>query len=142
MSALLVAIAFSDALCPRATRSAHRRTGVNSSGSDSMTLGRANGGDGVTSSVTIALRVGPGDICTARWVGLFIAAALPLFSPFLPFSGPPADPGVHITKAVGLSAQFAVDLALLSHFAANVERGIIFKWVRSLALLLVWRPSG
>jgi len=91
----------------------------------------------LTSSSAVALHDRAGDISSATWVGLFIAAVLPCVSPFLPLIGPPADPGAHITHVAGLTAQFAVDSTALNHFAANVERGLILKWVRSVALLLL-----
>jgi uncharacterized protein len=91
----------------------------------------------VTSWAGVALHDRFGNISRATWVGLFIAVVLPFVSPFLPLIGPPADPGAHITHAAGLTAQFAVDSTALKHFAANVERGIGLKWVRSVALLLL-----
>jgi membrane protease YdiL (CAAX protease family) len=89
------------------------------------------------SAAAVAFRDRAGNISGATWVGLFVAVVLPCLSPFLPLIGPPADPGVHITNSVGLTAQLAVDSVVLSHFIDNVERGIIFKWFRSLALLLL-----
>jgi membrane protease YdiL (CAAX protease family) len=76
-------------------------------------------------------------ISSATWVGLLIATALPLVAPFLPFVGPPSDPGVHTVQVSGLTARFTVDPAALGHFVTNVERDIIFKWVRSIALILL-----
>lgn len=76
-------------------------------------------------------------ISSATWVGLLIATALPLVAPFLPFVGPPSDPGVHTVQVSGLTARFTVDPAALGHFVTNVERDIIFKWVRSIGLILL-----
>jgi membrane protease YdiL (CAAX protease family) len=76
-------------------------------------------------------------ISSATWVGLFIATALPLVAPFLPFVGPPADPGVHTVQVSGLIARFTVDSGAFSHFVANVERDIVFKWARSVGLILL-----
>jgi membrane protease YdiL (CAAX protease family) len=90
-----------------------------------------------TSTAAIAFRDRVANISRATWVGLFVAVVLPCLSPFLPLVGPPMDPGVHITNSVGLTAHLAVDTVVFSHFIANVERGIIFKWFRSLALLLL-----
>ena len=112
-------------------------TGMSKSGSDSITYNRDAGADFSAPSVVVAPHDGAGNIRIATWVGIFIAAALPLVSPFLPLIGPPADSGVHITKVAGLTVQFAVDSAALGHFVANVEHGIVFKWVCSLALVLL-----
>ena len=110
---------------------------MSKSSSDSITANRDTAGAFSTSSGVVAQRDGTGNIRRATWVGVFIAAALPLVAPFLPFVGPPPDSGVHITNVSGLTTQFTVDSAALGHFVANVERDVAFKWVRSIALVFL-----
>ena len=106
--------------------------------SDSRTISRETENDSLGAPlISSARRQAAKRISSATWVGLFIATALPLLAPFLPFVGPPADPGVHTVQVSGLTARFTVDSAVLGHFVANVERDIAFKWARSLGLILL-----
>lgn len=110
---------------------------MNDSRPESVTAGPLDATASKNSLGTVTLRCSTWRIGSATWVGLVIAAVLPCISPFLPLIGPPADPGAHITHASGLTAQFAVDSRALNHFAANVQRGLILKWARAIALLLL-----
>ncbi len=76
-------------------------------------------------------------IRTATCVGLFIAIALPLVAPLLPLIGRPTDPGVHTTEVSGLTAHFTVDPDAFAGFVASIKHDLIFKWIRSIGLILV-----
>lgn len=76
-------------------------------------------------------------IRTATCVGLFIAIVLPLVAPLLPLIGRPTDPEVHTTEVSGLTAHFTVDPDAFAGFVASIKHDLVFKWIRSIALILV-----
>jgi membrane protease YdiL (CAAX protease family) len=94
-------------------------------------------GSGVESEVSPTSQLRTGRIRTATYVGLFIAIALPLVAPLLPLIGPPSDPGVHTTEVSGLTAHFTVDPHAFAGFVASIQYDLIFKWSRSIALILL-----
>src|SRR5260370_34726922 len=73
----------------------------------------------------------------ATWVDLCVAALLPLIAHLLPLVGMASYTGVSTTLQSTFLVNFSVEPTAFAHFTNHVERNMVFKLARSLALLII-----